>query len=53
MVAIAVLDDYQNVALSMADWSNLQKNHRVVVFNSACPTSTPPPARSPNSTSYA
>ena len=33
MVAIAVLDDYQNVALRMADWSNLQKNHRVVVFN--------------------
>ena len=33
MVAIALLDDYQNVALRMADWSNLQKNHRVVVFN--------------------
>ena len=33
MAAIAVLDDYQNVALRMADWSNLQKNHRVVVFN--------------------
>ena len=25
MVAIAVLDDYQNVALRMADWSGLQK----------------------------
>ena len=33
MVAIAVLDDYQNVALRMADWSGLQKSHRVVVFN--------------------
>jgi phosphoglycerate dehydrogenase-like enzyme len=33
MVAIAILDDYQNVALRMADWSALQKSHRVVVFN--------------------
>ncbi len=33
MVAIAVLDDYQNVALRMADWSRLQQAHRVVVFN--------------------
>jgi phosphoglycerate dehydrogenase-like enzyme len=33
MVAIAVLDDYQNVALRMADWSGLQKSHRLVVFN--------------------
>jgi len=33
MVAIAVLDDYQNIALRMADWSRLQKAHRLVVFN--------------------
>ena len=33
MVAIAVLDDYQNVALKLADWSRLQENHRVTVFN--------------------
>lgn len=33
MAAIAVLDDYQNVALKMADWSRLQATHRVVVFN--------------------
>ena len=33
MVAIAVLDDYQNIALRMADWSRLQNSHRLVVFN--------------------
>lgn len=33
MAAIAILDDYQNVALKMADWSRLQANHRVTVFN--------------------
>jgi len=32
MVAIAVLDDYQKVALKMADWSRLQAKHRVEVF---------------------
>jgi phosphoglycerate dehydrogenase-like enzyme len=37
MAAIAILDDYQNVALSMADWSGLQKAHRVVVFNQRLP----------------
>jgi phosphoglycerate dehydrogenase-like enzyme len=37
MVAIAILDDYQNVALSMADWSGLQKNHRIVAFNERLP----------------
>src|SRR5262249_27994932 len=37
MVAIAVLDDYQNVALRMADWSKLQKAHRLVVFNERLP----------------
>ena len=33
MVAIAVLDDYQNVALQLADWSKLQAAHKVQVFN--------------------
>ena len=33
MVAIAVLDDYQNVALRMADWSRLRDLHRVQVFH--------------------
>ena len=33
MVSIALLDDYQNVALQMADWSALQKSHSVVSFN--------------------
>ena len=37
MVAIAILDDYQNVALSMADWSGLQKNHRIAAFNERLP----------------
>ncbi len=32
MTAIAVLDDYQNVALKMADWSRLQAGHRIDVF---------------------
>jgi phosphoglycerate dehydrogenase-like enzyme len=32
MAAIALLDDYQDVALRMADWSGLQKAHRVVSF---------------------
>ena len=33
MVAIAVLDDYQKVARRMADWSGLEKNHRVVFLH--------------------
>lgn len=33
MVAIAVLDDYQNVAMQMADWSKLEANHRITVVN--------------------
>jgi len=37
MVAIAILDDYQNVALGMADWSGLQKNHRIAAFNERLP----------------
>jgi phosphoglycerate dehydrogenase-like enzyme len=30
---IAILDDYQNVALNMADWSTIQRSARVLVFN--------------------
>ena len=33
MTTIAVLDDFQNVALKMADWSALQRDHRISVFN--------------------
>jgi lactate dehydrogenase-like 2-hydroxyacid dehydrogenase len=32
-VRIAVLDDYQNVALSMADWSRLDNRAAITVFN--------------------
>lgn len=35
MVAIAILDDYQKVALSFADWSRLQAAHKVTVFDHA------------------
>jgi len=37
MAAIALLDDYQNVALKMADWSGLQKAHKVVAFKERLP----------------
>jgi phosphoglycerate dehydrogenase-like enzyme len=37
MAAIAILDDYQDVALRMADWSGLQKAHKVVAFNERLP----------------
>jgi phosphoglycerate dehydrogenase-like enzyme len=37
MAVIAILDDYQNVALRMADWSGLQKGNKVVVFNQRLP----------------
>ncbi len=33
MARIAITDDFQNVALSYADWSRIQANHEVVVFN--------------------
>jgi phosphoglycerate dehydrogenase-like enzyme len=32
-VRIAVLDDYQNIALSLADWSGLDERATVTVFN--------------------
>src|SRR5260370_33975468 len=32
-VNIAILDDYQNVALKFADWSRLQDRSQVTVFN--------------------
>jgi phosphoglycerate dehydrogenase-like enzyme len=33
VVAIAILDDYQKVALQLADWSKLQQNQRLTVFH--------------------
>ncbi len=33
MAKIAILDDYQNVALKMANWSGLQKAHEITVFD--------------------
>ena len=30
---IAILDDYQNVALRMADWSALARGAEITVFN--------------------
>lgn len=33
MSAIAILDDYQRVALTMADWSRLQAAHTITVFD--------------------
>jgi phosphoglycerate dehydrogenase-like enzyme len=33
MASIALLDDYQDVALRMADWSRLLQAHQVTVFN--------------------
>jgi phosphoglycerate dehydrogenase-like enzyme len=37
MASIAILDDYQDVALKMADWSGLQKGHKVVAFRERLP----------------
>ena len=33
MLKAAILDDYQNVAMSMADWSPLAKDVEITVFN--------------------
>ena len=33
MLRIAILDDYQNVALKSADWSSLADRSRLTVFN--------------------
>src|SRR5580658_2457876 len=32
-IKIAVLDDYQNIALKMADWSSIPGNPEISVFN--------------------
>jgi phosphoglycerate dehydrogenase-like enzyme len=37
MSAIALLDDYQSVALGLADWSRLQKHHKVIAFKEHLP----------------
>lgn len=41
MTRIAILDDYQNVALSMADWSQLDENCEIKVFNDHLPFGDP------------
>src|SRR5262249_62155199 len=33
MVRAAILDDYQNVAMEMADWSAIEKDVAIKVFN--------------------
>ena len=33
MIHIAILDDYQNVSLEMADWSPLAGRAAITVFN--------------------
>ena len=38
---VAILDDYQNVALSMADWSDVAARAEITVFNITAPTQTP------------
>ena len=47
MVAIAILDDYQQVALQMADWSRLQENHRITVFSEPFADEMPQPSGGP------
>jgi len=37
MAKIAILDDYQNVALGMADWSRLKREHQLEVFHRHLP----------------
>lgn len=32
-IRIAIVDDYQNIALSMADWSAVEKNAEITVFH--------------------
>jgi hypothetical protein len=41
MARVAVLDDYQGVALEMADWSALAPDCRVQVFRDHGPIVTP------------
>ena len=36
-IKIAVLDDYQNIALGMADWSSIPGNPEIKVFNDHLP----------------
>ena len=33
MIRAAILDDYQNVAMAMADWSPVAKDVEIEVFN--------------------
>lgn len=38
---VAILDDYQNVALKLADWSGVRRRAEINVFNATSPI---PPA---------
>ena len=38
MIKVAILDDYQNVALTFADWSRIEKTCAVTVFDRHLPT---------------
>ena len=40
MAKIAILDDYQNVSLSMADWSGLAASHSIQVFTTPFASAT-------------
>ena len=55
MIRIAIVDDYQNVSLEMADWSPLAGRAVITVFNDhwACPTSLTAAKRPNSSRSYA
>ena len=39
-VKVAILDDYQNVALSMADWTPVTQRADITVFNDHVPIRT-------------
>ena len=41
-MALAILDDYQNCALSSADWSAVRSKYEITVFNDTLPAQEPP-----------
>ena len=54
MIRIAILDDYQNASLEMADWSPLAGRAVITVFNDHwAPTSLTAAKRPNSSRSYA
>lgn len=50
---IAILDDYQQVALKLADWASIGADAEVVSFGDHQPTRPRSPPASPTSTSSA